>query len=177
MPECIPDGFEWKDPSKIQSGEVFCLLDHWRLRQDEGHDPLIWVLMCALFKDAANAAIWVRTTLQARYLEPIDSDKEMFVLPSSDDIDAEEESHRQDDTSGHSAQPHVSVDDRQSASLESPNSDIDVDDRDSMLSGEFPYSQFVFTLSSIYCALLLEHSNEHSLSGPYNNPTMSNSGV
>ncbi|KAH9172395.1 hypothetical protein EDB89DRAFT_1906250 [Lactarius sanguifluus] len=39
--ECTPDHFEWKDPSKIQIGEVFHILDHWRHRQDQGIGPLI----------------------------------------------------------------------------------------------------------------------------------------
>ncbi|KAF8263366.1 hypothetical protein EI94DRAFT_1704048 [Lactarius quietus] len=49
--ECIPDGFEWKDPSKIQIGEIFCLLDHWRDCQDQGHVPLTWVPSCLAFHD------------------------------------------------------------------------------------------------------------------------------
>jgi hypothetical protein len=93
MPECIPDGFEWKDPSKIQIGEIFRLLSHWRVHQDEGHDPLIWVSTCPLFKDPANTAIRVQTARQARDLQPADSDEEMFELPSSDNINAASESH------------------------------------------------------------------------------------
>ncbi|KAH9177961.1 hypothetical protein EDB89DRAFT_1902049 [Lactarius sanguifluus] len=41
--------FEWKDPSKIQIGEVFRILDHWRHRQDQGIGPLMWVLTSPLF--------------------------------------------------------------------------------------------------------------------------------
>ena len=49
--ECIPDGFEWKDPSKIHKAEIFHLLDHWRAHQDEGLKPLIWEPTSPLFKD------------------------------------------------------------------------------------------------------------------------------
>ncbi|KAH8985347.1 hypothetical protein EDB86DRAFT_2833150 [Lactarius hatsudake] len=39
--DCIPKDFVWKDPSKIQIGEVFRLLYHWKERQDQGLGPLI----------------------------------------------------------------------------------------------------------------------------------------
>lgn len=39
--ECIPDGFEWKDQSKIHKEEIFHLLDHWTAHQAEGLEPLI----------------------------------------------------------------------------------------------------------------------------------------
>jgi hypothetical protein len=56
MEECIPDEFQWKDPSKIQREEVYRLLDHWRARQDNGLEPLIWVPTCPLFKDSEKTA-------------------------------------------------------------------------------------------------------------------------
>ena len=49
--ECIPDGFEWRDPSKIPKEEVFHLLDHWRAHQAQGLKPLIWVPTCPLFQN------------------------------------------------------------------------------------------------------------------------------
>ncbi|KAH9012464.1 hypothetical protein EDB84DRAFT_1569213 [Lactarius hengduanensis] len=41
LEECIPKEFVWKDPSKIQIGEIFRLLCHWKERQDQGIGPLI----------------------------------------------------------------------------------------------------------------------------------------
>jgi hypothetical protein len=52
--DCIPEMFEWKDPSKIQIAEAFRLLDHWRDREDQGLDPLIWVRTCPLFEDGVD---------------------------------------------------------------------------------------------------------------------------
>ena len=106
LPECMPDRFEWKDPSKIQNGEIFHLLNHWRVRQDNGSDPLIWAPTCPLFKDAVNVANRVRTIRQARELQSVNSDEEVFVLPSTDDVDEEDESHGGDDTSEPSSQLH-----------------------------------------------------------------------
>src|ERR1700761_638815 len=48
--ECIPGGFEWRDPSKIPVGEVFCLLDHGRDHGDQGLEPCVWVQTLSLFK-------------------------------------------------------------------------------------------------------------------------------
>ena len=56
MEESIPDGFQWKNPSKIQREEVYCLLDHWRAHQDNGLEPLIWVPTCPIFKDSEKTA-------------------------------------------------------------------------------------------------------------------------
>jgi hypothetical protein len=48
--ECVPDGFQWADPSKIRIGDVFRLLEHWRLRQANHLKPLIWVSSCPLLE-------------------------------------------------------------------------------------------------------------------------------
>ena len=85
--ECIPNGFEWKDPSKIQVGEIFHLLNHWRDWQDKGLDPLIWVLTCPLFQDVEDPSKHMQTLQQARVPQMEDSDEEVFVLPSSSDLD------------------------------------------------------------------------------------------
>lgn len=50
-PECVPDGFQWADPSKLRIGEVFRLLEHWRQRTEHRLKPLIWVSSCALLED------------------------------------------------------------------------------------------------------------------------------
>jgi hypothetical protein len=85
--ECIPDGFEWKDPSKIHVGEVFRLLDHWRDREDQGLEPLAWVPTSSLFKNTDTSSMGVRTFRHGKALDPHDSDEEVFVLPDSDELD------------------------------------------------------------------------------------------
>ena len=53
-PECVPDGFQWADPSKIRIGDVFRLLDHWRTRKQNHLEPLIWVSSCPLLEDVEH---------------------------------------------------------------------------------------------------------------------------
>ncbi|KAH9038255.1 hypothetical protein EDB85DRAFT_1888104 [Lactarius pseudohatsudake] len=72
--ECIPNGFEWKDPSKIQIGEVFHLLNYWRERQDQ--------------EDPPRRGQSVR---KAKIQQSPVSDEEHFVLPHSQDFDQEDE--------------------------------------------------------------------------------------
>ena len=52
-PECIPDGFQWADPSKIRIGDIFLLLEHWRERRRQRLSPLIWVTTCPLLRHAS----------------------------------------------------------------------------------------------------------------------------
>ena len=87
--ECIPDGFEWKDPSKIQIGEVFRLLYHWRDREDHDLVPLIWIPSCPLLQDTEEPLKPRRNLRQARAHQPQESDDENFDLPKSDDSDGE----------------------------------------------------------------------------------------
>ena len=115
----MPDRFEWEDPSKTQNSEIFRLLNHWRVHQDNGSDPLIWAPTCLLFKDAVNVANHVWTIQQARDLQHVDSDEELFVLPSTDNVDEEDESHGGDDTSEPSSQLHNDATDKRSTSPES----------------------------------------------------------
>jgi hypothetical protein len=138
MEECIPDGFEWKDPSKIQRDEIYRLLDHWRARQASGLEPLIWVPTCPLFKGSENTTKRVRAIQQARALQPPDSDEEVFILPDSDEIDLEEESDQNDnDHSEQSSQLHDSSGDGQDMSAESPEDlDVHMDHSDESIYGE-----------------------------------------
>src|SRR6201996_5855093 len=85
--ECIPGGFEWKDPSKIHVGEVLHLLDHWRDHEDQGLEPLVWVQTSPLFKYTNP---YVRPVRCTKALDPHNSDEEVFVLPDSDECDVEE---------------------------------------------------------------------------------------
>src|ERR1700691_2123812 len=85
--ECFPTGFEWNNPSKIQVGEIFRLLDHWRDRQDKSLDPLIWVPTCPLFQGAEDPATRGQTLQKTRVQQLPDSDEEVFILPSSEDSD------------------------------------------------------------------------------------------
>ncbi|KAF8268580.1 hypothetical protein EI94DRAFT_1800312 [Lactarius quietus] len=89
--ECIPDGFEWKDPSKIQIGEIFCLLRHWRDRQDQGHAPLTWVPSCPAFQEGQPSQCLQKIRAAVVAMQPLESDEEVLVLPASDEIDEEED--------------------------------------------------------------------------------------
>lgn len=149
MEECIPNGFEWKDPSKIQIKEVFRLLDHWRARHDEGLEPLIWVSTCPLFKDDGQNAKHVRASRQARALQPPDSDEEVITLPKSDDIDQDSDDIDQN-SKDHSEEPHGPSENTQTMSPEHPerphsdvNDDVHMDPPDKTISGESPLYVFV----------------------------------
>ncbi|KAH9047244.1 hypothetical protein EDB84DRAFT_1435042 [Lactarius hengduanensis] len=53
--DCSPNDFEWKDPSKIQIGEVFRLLYYWRDRQDQGIGPLmVWKMLQSVGRIISN---------------------------------------------------------------------------------------------------------------------------
>jgi hypothetical protein len=88
--ECTPDGFVWKDPSKIRIGEIHRLLDHWRDRIDRGLIGLVWVPTCPLFQDEDNAPSHRRRFRQAMGVPQDDSDDEVFILPQSDEIEEDE---------------------------------------------------------------------------------------
>ena len=136
LPDCIPDGFEWKDPSKIQIAEIFRLLAHWKARQDEELDPLIWAPTCPFLQDGHNAVRRVRVSRQIRALEPPGSDEETFVLPLSDDIDiADPEEHP--DNLGAFFERHDASDGGQSTSVVSHDSDTEMDDPNSRPPSEF----------------------------------------
>ena len=83
--ESVPHGFQWKDPSKIQMGEIFRLLDHWRDRQDQGLDHLIWVPTCPLFQGND-----IHSEQLQDFQQPTgpqynsSSDNETFIIPQSD---------------------------------------------------------------------------------------------
>jgi len=50
-PECVPDGFQWADPSKICVDNIFDLLEHLRQRSEHCLKPLIWESSCPLLED------------------------------------------------------------------------------------------------------------------------------
>jgi hypothetical protein len=68
--DCTPDGFEWKDPSKIQIEDVYHLLDYWRACQDSELEPLIWASTCPLFEDKNKTAKNVQASQHTRTLQP-----------------------------------------------------------------------------------------------------------
>jgi hypothetical protein len=76
--ECYPPGFQWADPSKIQVGQVFHLLDHWRQREESRLTPFIWNPSCELLKDVKQRSEHIRSR---RNPEP-DSDSEEEDLVS-----------------------------------------------------------------------------------------------
>ena len=134
LPECIPDGFEWKDPSKIQIGEIFHLLTHWKARQDQDLDPLIWSPTCPFMQDGNTIARRTRVARRIRALDPPGSDEETFVLPLSDDIDADDHQDHPENL-GEFFQRHDASDGGQSASVASQDSDTDMHSPDSGSSG------------------------------------------
>ena len=134
MPDCIPDGFQWKDPSKIQIGEIFRLLAHWKARQDQDLDPLIWAPTCPLMQDGNNIGRRKRVIRQMRALDPPDSDEETFVLPMSDDIDADDPQEHPENL-GEFFERHDASDGGQSASAGSQDSDTDMHSPDDGSSG------------------------------------------
>ncbi|KAI9450742.1 hypothetical protein BJY52DRAFT_1227032 [Lactarius psammicola] len=76
-PECVPDGFQWADPSKLRIGDVFDLLKHWRQRKQDHLEPPIWVSSCPLLKDVEQPSKHRRAPKSA--------------LPNSDDNSTEDE--------------------------------------------------------------------------------------
>ena len=88
--ECTPDGFEWKDPSKIRLAEAHRLLEHWRDRVAQGLAALIWVPSSPLFDDEGDAPNRGRRCRQPMDNLQDDSDGEVFVLPQSDEIEEDE---------------------------------------------------------------------------------------
>lgn len=119
--ECTPDRFEWKDPSKIQIGEVFRILDHWRHRQDRGIGPLMWVPTSPLFDNIEDPPRHQRSVRNARTLQSQGSDEEYFVLPNSQDSDQE------DDKTG-SVEPSEDSSDDDSSEKTDPTKSDDSDD-------------------------------------------------
>ncbi|KAH8982338.1 hypothetical protein EDB86DRAFT_3086166 [Lactarius hatsudake] len=119
--ECTPDRFEWKDPSKIQIGEVFRILDHWRHRQDRGIGPLMWVPTSPLFDNIEDPPRHQQSVRNARTLQSQGSDEEYFVLPNSQDSDQE------DDKTG-SVEPSEDSSDDDSSEKTDPTKSDDSDD-------------------------------------------------
>jgi hypothetical protein len=94
--ECIPDGFKWKDPSHIKIGEVWRLLYHWRDRQDQGLDPLIWLPTCPVLQGIKGRSKQGRNLRLLTDIQPQDSEEEIFDLPAggdSDEVDEESDEH------------------------------------------------------------------------------------
>ncbi|KAN0139732.1 hypothetical protein V8E53_002394 [Lactarius tabidus] len=88
--ECTPGGFEWKDLSKIKVGEIFHLLDHWRGCIDRGLQGLVWAPSCPLLQDEEHAPTHGGKLRQPVALPEEYSDKEVFILPQSNDIEQHE---------------------------------------------------------------------------------------
>ncbi|KAH9037487.1 hypothetical protein EDB85DRAFT_1888399 [Lactarius pseudohatsudake] len=83
LDDCTPEEFVWKDPSKIQIGEVFRLLSHWSDRQDQGLGPLMWVPTSPLFRDVKHPR---RHRRHLRYAQQSNaSDQESFNLSNYGD--------------------------------------------------------------------------------------------
>ena len=96
---CMPDDFEWKDPLKIQIGEIFHLLDHQKDRQDLDLDPIIWVPTCCLLHDANGSYNCAQNICTAPPQLREESDEEVFSLPYSEDIDENNISSHDDESS------------------------------------------------------------------------------
>ncbi|KAH9007820.1 hypothetical protein EDB85DRAFT_2165197 [Lactarius pseudohatsudake] len=83
LDDCTPEEFVWKDPSKIQIGEVFHLLSHWSDRQDQGLGPLMWVPTSPLFRDVKHPRRHRRHLRHAQQSNA--SDQESFNLSNYGD--------------------------------------------------------------------------------------------
>ncbi|KAH9018652.1 hypothetical protein EDB85DRAFT_1897084 [Lactarius pseudohatsudake] len=83
LDDCTPEEFVWKDPSKIQIGEVFRLLSHWSDRQDQGLGPLMWVPTSPLFRDVKHPRRHRRHLRHAQQSNA--SDQESFNLSNYGD--------------------------------------------------------------------------------------------
>jgi hypothetical protein len=81
--ECYPSGFPWADPSKIRKHQVFCLLDHWRKRQQAGLAPLIWNPSCELISGIGQQSRHVRNQ------KPIDGDSSSDSNSDDEDFAAQ----------------------------------------------------------------------------------------
>ncbi|KAI9445609.1 hypothetical protein BJY52DRAFT_1228832 [Lactarius psammicola] len=112
-PECVSDGFQWADPSKLRIGDVFDLLNHWRQRKQDCLEPLIWVLSCPLLKDVeqpskhrqapkrrqghdtdvggSNHSSDSESSSTSSSDDPSSSDANHSALPNSDDNSTEDE--------------------------------------------------------------------------------------
>ncbi len=142
--ECVPDGFEWKDPSKIQIGEIFRLLYHWMDRQEQGLDPLIWLPTCPIFQDVEHPSTRRRNIRQARVQQPQMSDEEEFDLPSSGDINEEENMDISDDTETSDESPTGS-----SSSEHAESIDLDIESPLMHVSQQEKGSSGEFIISSV----------------------------
>lgn len=90
--ESVPEGFEWKDPSKIQIGEVFRLFYHWRDRKEKALVPLIWVPTCPLLQVTDDEPIIRPQHIRASEANRRQaSDEEEFNLSSSTDSELADE--------------------------------------------------------------------------------------
>jgi hypothetical protein len=121
--ECFPDGFEWKDPSKIKKKHVFRLLYHWRHRQRQGLDPLIWMPSSPLFRNAARQFRNVHNIQQPTPEQPQDSEEEVFDLPLSGDVDEEEDDpddakSSSDESTAHEESSDLASDNEESVDLD-----------------------------------------------------------
>ncbi|KAH9040941.1 hypothetical protein EDB85DRAFT_1886611 [Lactarius pseudohatsudake] len=74
-----------KDPSKIQIGEIFCLLCHWKERQDQGIGPLMWVPTSPLFQNVEHPPRNKQHLRRARAQQSNASDQESFNLSNFGD--------------------------------------------------------------------------------------------
>jgi hypothetical protein len=153
--DCTPDRFEWKDPSKIQIDEVFCLLDHWRARQGMGLDPLIWASTCPLFQDAEKIAKNMWAGRQAKALQPPDSDEEVFILPDDDDIDLDSNASHYNRSEDAPQNSNISSDER-ALPADTPRNDNDVDSTMSGKSHSFHIS-FDIIVSTAPCCTISSH--------------------
>ncbi|KAN0134641.1 hypothetical protein V8E53_007426 [Lactarius tabidus] len=70
--ECYPEDFSWADPSKLWIAQVFELLKHWRQREGDGLEALIWNPSCK----ALNSNVVCSEDVQIRSGQPHESSSE-----------------------------------------------------------------------------------------------------
>lgn len=111
--ECYPPGFQWADPSKIQMGQVFQLLDHWRQRQESGLTPLIWNPSCELLANAVRKSKKIQSRGQSQSDPDSDNDS------GEEDFAAQLENiSEKDPEADHARQPRYSAEQHHSCKSE-----------------------------------------------------------
>ena len=91
LEECYPERFPWADPSKLRLTQVFQLLDHWREREDDGLEPLIWKSSCELLTNRYQPSQAVRTQQRYQGASPSDSNSPSKSNESLSERESEEE--------------------------------------------------------------------------------------
>jgi hypothetical protein len=152
---CVPKKFKWKDPSHIKMKPIFRLLNHWRKRQNDGLEPLIWLPTCPLLQGENGS--FSRRKLRSTTIEQAQlSDEEVFDLPSShdsDEMDEDLDGNSDDQADADESSDELPTDgdlpeDGESADFDMQSPPIHMSQKDDSSSGEYDMYLIMFTLLS-----------------------------